>query len=199
MYESVCRCSPQARRWTCCPAFGSSSTNACTARADALFELTDAVLCADGPVKTLVELSLAVEHRRGHGAMYAALDRGWLEPARLRRDAGRPAAAEGGRRADRAGRGREQLAPSRRSDQRRPAVLPRLRTWCPEHGPVRAGLAVLLRRRAGDGPHLLGRHAGRRAPWAGRRRDRRHRRPTPRRRRAVGASRAVAGRGSRRS
>ncbi|MGB9998724.1 NF041680 family putative transposase [Streptomyces pseudogriseolus] len=54
-------------------------------RADALFELTDAVLCADGPVKTLVELSLAVEHRRGHGAMYAALDRGWLEPARLRR------------------------------------------------------------------------------------------------------------------
>ncbi|TXS54759.1 transposase, partial [Streptomyces sp. sk2.1] len=29
------------------------------ARADALFELTDAVLCADGPVKTLVELSLA--------------------------------------------------------------------------------------------------------------------------------------------
>ena len=54
-------------------------------RADALFELTDAVLCADGPVKTLVELSLAVEHRRGHGALYAALDRGWLEPARLRR------------------------------------------------------------------------------------------------------------------
>ncbi|CAL9630222.1 hypothetical protein SUDANB70_06085 (plasmid) [Streptomyces sp. enrichment culture] len=44
-------------------------------RADALFELTDAV-CADGPVKTLVELSLAVEHRRGHGALYAALDRG---------------------------------------------------------------------------------------------------------------------------
>ncbi|MGW2247333.1 transposase [Streptomyces hirsutus] len=43
------------------------------------------MLCADGPVKTLVELSLAVEHRRGHGALYAALDRGWLEPARLRR------------------------------------------------------------------------------------------------------------------
>jgi hypothetical protein len=55
------------------------------ARADALFELTDAVLCADGPVKTLVELSLALEHRRGHGALYAALDRGWCEPARLRR------------------------------------------------------------------------------------------------------------------
>src|SRR5207248_5791044 len=54
-------------------------------RADALFELTDAVLCVDGPVKTLVELSLALEHRRGHGAMYQALDRGWLEPTRLRR------------------------------------------------------------------------------------------------------------------
>ncbi|MEE1808184.1 NF041680 family putative transposase [Streptomyces sp. BE133] len=55
------------------------------ARADALFELTDAVLCVDGPVKTLVELSLALEYRRGHGALYAALDRGWAEPARLRR------------------------------------------------------------------------------------------------------------------
>lgn len=55
------------------------------ARTDALFELTDAVRCADGPVKTLVELSLAAEHRRGHGALYAALDRGWLEPVRLRR------------------------------------------------------------------------------------------------------------------
>ena len=55
------------------------------ARADALFELTEAVLCADGPVKTLVELSLAVEHRRGHGALYQALNRGWAEPARLRR------------------------------------------------------------------------------------------------------------------
>jgi hypothetical protein len=40
-----------------------------TARADALFELTDAVLCADGPVRSLVELSLVGAHRRGHGAM----------------------------------------------------------------------------------------------------------------------------------
>ncbi|MBQ0987793.1 transposase [Streptomyces sp. F63] len=67
-------------------------------RADALFELTDAVLCTDGPVKTLVELSLAVEYRRGHGALYAVLDRGWLEPARLRRalaDLPLPRAADG--------------------------------------------------------------------------------------------------------
>lgn len=41
-----------------------------TARADALFELTDAVLCAEGPVRTLVELCLAGVHRRGHGALY---------------------------------------------------------------------------------------------------------------------------------
>jgi hypothetical protein len=42
-----------------------------TLRADALFELTDAVLCADGPVTTLVGLTLAAEHRRGHGGLLA--------------------------------------------------------------------------------------------------------------------------------
>jgi DDE superfamily endonuclease len=56
-----------------------------TARADALFELTEAVLCADGPVTSLVELTLVAEHRRGHGAMYDALAAGRVEPARLRR------------------------------------------------------------------------------------------------------------------
>jgi hypothetical protein len=56
-----------------------------TARADALFELTDAVLCADGPVTSLVELTLVAEHRRGHGAMYDALGHGRVEPERLRR------------------------------------------------------------------------------------------------------------------
>ena len=44
-----------------------------TARADALFELTDAVLCSPGPVRTLVDLSLCPEHRRGHGALYDGL------------------------------------------------------------------------------------------------------------------------------
>lgn len=44
-----------------------------TARADALFDLADAVLCADGPVRSLVELSLVGEHHRGHGALYDAL------------------------------------------------------------------------------------------------------------------------------
>jgi DDE superfamily endonuclease len=54
-------------------------------RADALFELTDAVLCCDGPVRTLVEASLAAEHRRGHGSLYSALAHGRVEIARLRR------------------------------------------------------------------------------------------------------------------
>jgi len=56
-----------------------------TARADALFELTDAVLCADGPVKTLVGLSMAPEHRRGHGGLYDGLSCGRVEVARFRR------------------------------------------------------------------------------------------------------------------
>jgi hypothetical protein len=57
-----------------------------TRRADALFELTEALLCADGPVKTLVGLSLVPEHRRGHGAMYDALNHGRVDIESLRRD-----------------------------------------------------------------------------------------------------------------
>ena len=53
-------------------------------RGDELFELTDAVLCTDGPVRTLVDLSLAPEHRRGHGALYAGLNHGRIDTARLR-------------------------------------------------------------------------------------------------------------------
>jgi hypothetical protein len=54
-----------------------------TARADVLFELADAVLCADGPVRTLVGLSLVPEHRRGHGALYDGLNAGRAGIARL--------------------------------------------------------------------------------------------------------------------
>ncbi|MDT0616837.1 transposase, partial [Streptomyces sp. DSM 40712] len=39
-----------------------------TVRGDELFELTDALLCADGPVRAPVDLTLVAEHRRGHGA-----------------------------------------------------------------------------------------------------------------------------------
>jgi hypothetical protein len=38
-------------------------------RPDALFKLTDPVLCADGPVTPLVESALTAEPRRGDGAM----------------------------------------------------------------------------------------------------------------------------------
>ena len=56
-----------------------------TARADELSELADAVLCADGPVRALAGLSLAPEHRRGHGALYDAVNSGRVDIARLRR------------------------------------------------------------------------------------------------------------------
>lgn len=55
-----------------------------SARADAFFELTDALLCADGPVKTPVELSLTAEHRRGYGSLYGAMNHGGLDVDRLR-------------------------------------------------------------------------------------------------------------------
>jgi hypothetical protein len=54
-----------------------------TARADTLFELADAVLCAPGPVTSLVELSLAAEHRRGHGALYDSLNQGRIDIGRV--------------------------------------------------------------------------------------------------------------------
>jgi len=45
----------------------------------------DALLCTDGPVKTLVELAMVPEHRRGHGALYDGLNCGRVEVGRLRR------------------------------------------------------------------------------------------------------------------
>ena len=70
-----------------------------TVRADALFEVADAVLCAGGPVRTLAGLSLAAEHRRGHGALYDAVNCGEIAIGRLRRSlAGLPLPrAAGGR------------------------------------------------------------------------------------------------------
>jgi len=50
-----------------------------TARRDELFELVDAVLCADGAVKSPVDLTLLPEHRRGHGAMYGGLNQGRID------------------------------------------------------------------------------------------------------------------------
>lgn len=56
-----------------------------TARADALFELCDALLCTDTPVTSLADLTLLPEHRRGHGGMYDALNHGGIELGRLRK------------------------------------------------------------------------------------------------------------------
>jgi len=72
----------QAREWLA--AFRGELYRCFTARADALFEVADAVLCGDGPVHTLAGLSLAPEHRRGHGALYDGLNAGRVEVIRLR-------------------------------------------------------------------------------------------------------------------
>lgn len=69
-----------------------------TARSDALFELTDAVLCGDGPVRSPAELSLVGEHRRGHGGLYAAVARGRIDAGRLQQALAKvplPRAADG--------------------------------------------------------------------------------------------------------
>ena len=52
-------------------------------RADALFELVDAVLCTQGRVESLVELSVQPAFRRGHGALYDAVACGEIDTDRL--------------------------------------------------------------------------------------------------------------------
>ena len=60
-------------------------------RPDGLAELADAVLCKPDRVHMLAELSLVPECRRGHGAVYDAVNSGRVQIARLRRSlAARP-------------------------------------------------------------------------------------------------------------
>jgi hypothetical protein len=66
--------------------FRSEVYRCLTRRADELFELTDALLCAEGPVQSLVGLCLVPEHRRGHGALYDAVNCGRVDADRLRAD-----------------------------------------------------------------------------------------------------------------
>ncbi|MFH9735731.1 NF041680 family putative transposase [Streptomyces sp. NPDC017260] len=54
------------------------------ARRDELFGLCDAMLCADGPVISPVDLTMLPEHCRGHGALYGAPNRGGIDVDRLR-------------------------------------------------------------------------------------------------------------------
>ena len=53
-------------------------------RGDALFELTDAILAADGAAPSPAHLSLQASHRRGWGSLYAALGRGRIDAELLR-------------------------------------------------------------------------------------------------------------------
>ncbi len=54
-------------------------------RRDALFELADAILTADGTLPSPAHLSLQASHRRGWGSLYAALDRGRIDDEALRK------------------------------------------------------------------------------------------------------------------
>ena len=54
-------------------------------RRDALFELADATLTADGTAPSPAHLSLQASHRRGWGSLYAALDRGRIDEEVLRK------------------------------------------------------------------------------------------------------------------
>jgi len=63
--------------------FRQSLYECLTARADALSELTDAVLCADHAVTSLVQLCLEPEFTGGHGALYDALSAGRIDDERL--------------------------------------------------------------------------------------------------------------------
>ena len=135
-------------------------------RRDALFETADAVLCKQDRVHMVAELSLEAECRRGHGAVYDALNFGEVRIGWLRRAlAGLPLPAWPD--------GRIRLAADvsnccgRTRRQPGPAVLPLL---CAGQG-KRADdpeVAVFVRRGARARPHLLDAAAGRGPPRPGR-------------------------------
>ena len=65
-------------------AFRAELHGSFTRRADALFELGDALLCSQTPFPSLPHLSLEPTHRRGWGSTYAALASGCIDIERLR-------------------------------------------------------------------------------------------------------------------
>ncbi|MGW4026144.1 transposase [Streptomyces sp. NPDC005009] len=67
------------------PLFRGEFCSCLTTRSDVLCEPADAVLCGDGPVRPLAELSLAGGHRRGHGGLYATLAKSRVDAGRMRR------------------------------------------------------------------------------------------------------------------
>src|SRR5215213_7816220 len=65
--------------------FRSSLYNCFQRRADALFELTDAILTAEPPVSSPVHSSLQPSHRRGWGSLYNALSHGRIDAHALQK------------------------------------------------------------------------------------------------------------------
>jgi hypothetical protein len=109
------------------PAFREALYRCLDRRADVLFELCDALLCTDGPVGSLVGLSLAPEHRRGHGALYDAVNAGRMQIDQLRREVG-------GLPLPRDGQGRIVLAVDVSSWLRPDAATVPDRSFCHVHG-----------------------------------------------------------------
>ena len=114
----------------------------------------------DGPVRNLAGLSLAPEHRRGHGALYDAVNRGQIDVARLRWSlAGLPQ--------PRAADGRLMLAVDVSSWLRPGAATSSGRLFCHVYGRGKGqaqmipGWAVLGGRGAGAGAHVVDGGAGR--------------------------------------
>ncbi|MFD5923007.1 NF041680 family putative transposase, partial [Kitasatospora sp. NPDC127035] len=132
-----------------------------TARRDELFELTDAMLCADGAVKSPVDLTLLPEHRRGHGALYGALNRG-IDVDRLRTVlAGLSMPQFEGRRLVLA----VDVSPWLRSDA--PCSAERL--FCHVYGRAKSASQVILGGRTPSSPSwsLAPRHGRRSWTWSG--------------------------------
>jgi hypothetical protein len=77
-------------------AFRRSLYECLNRREDALFELADAILAADGAAPSPAHLSLQASHRRGWGSLYAALDRGRIDDEALRKLLARHPLALGG-------------------------------------------------------------------------------------------------------
>jgi DDE superfamily endonuclease len=64
--------------------FRSGLYSCLTRWSDALFELTDALLCASGPVRSVPSLSLEPEFSRSHGSLYKSLAGGRIDEHALR-------------------------------------------------------------------------------------------------------------------
>jgi len=86
-------------------------------RRDALFELADAILTADGAAPSPAHLSLQASHRRGWGSLYAALDHGHIDEKALRKLLARHSAPQRRKEDPRLCRGHQRVGPLRRRDE----------------------------------------------------------------------------------